>query len=145
MGGGNAIEDENARDAGESDKQTSDPNGLRRNVIVEETADDGGKRTCQTPAQPMHGHIAAAQVGRCDIGNVFAGGGDESEFAKSEDDHAKPKPPEASHKRNTACAESIDQHTHTDNRQGLVPAGDTRDKVLDEDTHERVGSGDPAV
>ena len=60
LGCGKAVEEEDAEDAGEADEQTSDPNGVWRDVIVEGTANDRGESAREPPAQPVDRHIAAA-------------------------------------------------------------------------------------
>jgi hypothetical protein len=145
LSGGEAVEQEYAKDAGKASEQTSNPNGTWSNIVIEESADDGREGACHTPAQPVDGHVAAAQVGGCSIGHVFAGGGNEGEFAEGEDDHTEPETPEASHKGNTSGAQRVDQHARANNGQSFMAACDAGDKILNEDTHERVGSGNPAI
>ena len=140
-----AIEEENARDADEPDDESSDPNGMWRNVVIEEAAKDGGDGAGESPAQPVDGHVATTQVSGGGIGYVFAGNRHEGKFAEGEDDHAEPKAPEAGHEGDTASADGVDEHADADDRQGFVIASQACDKVLDKDTHQRVGGGDPAI
>ena len=58
----------------------------------------------------------------------------------------QPEPPEACHERHTACAKCVDQHANRCDWQCVsICVSDLRDGVLNEDTHERVGGGDPSI
>ena len=96
-GFGDAVECDQAKGAGQADEQTSDPNGLWRYIVVQESADKRGEGAGESPAEPVNGHVSAAQVGGRDVCHVFAGGWHEGEFAECEHDHAEPKAPEACH------------------------------------------------
>ena len=145
MRGVDAIEEEKPEGAGDAEEQTSNPNGSGRNAVVEKSAKERSQRAGNTPTQPMQGHVASAQVGGGDIGDKFAGGGDEGEFAEGDDDHAEPETPETAHERDGAGAESVDRHTRREHGQCRTAACDVDDGILQEDAHEGVGGGDPAV
>ena len=100
------LSSDQAEGAGQADEQTSDPNGLRKYVVVEESADERGEGAGESPAEPVNRHVPAAHVGGRDVCHVFAGGRHDGEFAKGEDDHAEPEAPEACHQRHTAHADA---------------------------------------
>ena len=94
---GGSAQEEESQGAGEPNEQASDPDGLRGNVIVKVSADDRGEGAGDAPSQPVHGHVTAAQIGRRQVGNIFAGSRDESQLAHCQDDHAQTETPESAH------------------------------------------------
>src|SRR5688500_9312405 len=143
--GGNAAKQEKPERTGQTNEQTSDPNGARSDVVVEESTNDGGQCARQAPAQPVNGHVAAAQICRRKVRHVFAGSRDESKFTEGKNDHTEPESPKTTHERHTACAQCIDEHAHTKDRKGAMLPCDARYKVLHEYTHQRIGGRNPAV
>ncbi len=139
------MKDENAADAGEADKQASHPNGAGCNIVVEESADNGGEGAGQSPAQPINGHVAAAMFCRGNIGHIFAGGGDQGQFAEGENNHTQPEAPETAHEGHAARADGINQHAHANNRERFIPPRNAGDEILHEDTHQGVCSGNPTI
>ncbi len=139
------VEQEKPEGAGEADKQASNPNGARCDVVIEKSADHGREGAGKPPSEPVDGHITAAQICRRTIRHIFAGSWNKSKLTKGQDDHAELKSPKAAHQGNTACAECIDQHRSTENGKSRVLPCNARHQVLHKDTHQRIGGGNPTV
>ena len=64
--------------AGQADPQPTDPDSTRFNTIIKKAPNQRRGCSRNTPGKPVKTHVTPAHIGRSQVGNVFADGGDKN-------------------------------------------------------------------